>query len=655
MKSFICCCPGEAYKIERFLAWAGSAWPGSQVYVLALPARQALGESLRATFPRMQITVLPYPACRVADHYDPLLVDDALRARLPKTGEAEGVVFPHTAITRVRYMPDYFSDALKPSYNYFRLMHRLGIHETWVYDGNGPRKFALPLLLDDFVDRHRGEPAWVVGNGPSLKSLNLDPLRDAVTLGSNRVYMGFKDWGFEFKYWGIVDTLQFEKYLPEWEANLSDDIVKFYPIEYLPLFQVKNGVPVNFYPPGHPENKTNYNDPLLADLLKQRMAFSKDPDVTFLGYTVTYPLLQIAALMGCDPIYVIGMDHNYVISKDEKKQGVWSDDASSNHFHKNYGKSGGGAHQFHLPQMEGIESACDFAQSWAQKNERRIINCTPGTKLNSFPKQDYNDVVRSLAVRRPARPLVPKADGRSATILICTPDVNSELARRCVESVKRHTTGVPYELLIFENGRFGNFQHPREINRVLEVGLGDVVVTLDDDVEVTEGWLEAMLAAATPDVGIVGCVNLQGGAADPDHIRSVAVVVQPDGSAVHYRERITRPVAVPCCCSCCWLINDRDLRFDLRYEKYYQEGDICLASWERGKKVMVVPTGIYHMGQGQMEALGFTRDAISRISAADRGRFVQQWITTGRMQAVYDEIKDLVCTPLPDFIVKAPA
>lgn len=649
MKSFVCCCPAEGYKVERFLAWVNFSWPGSRVFMLALDSRKALAESLQATFPGLRLTVVPYPAGRVPDHYDPKLVDDALRAQLPADETPEGAVFPVTTIARIRYMPDYFCDPLKPSYNYFRIMHRLGIRTTWVSDGNGGRPFSIPMLLDDFVDRHKGEPAWVVGNGPSLKTLDLEPLRDAVTLGSNRVYMGFANWGFHFKYWGIVDTLQFEKYLPEWEAKLPDDIIKFYPFEYLPLFHIENGVPVNFYPAGHPENKTNYNDPLLMDWLKQPMSFSKDPDVTFLGYTVTYPLLQLAALMGCDPIYIIGVDHNYVISKEDQKKGVWSDSSSANHFHDGYGKDGGTAHQFHLPEMKGIESAFDYAQSWAQKNGRRILNCTPGTKLNSFPKMDYRDAVRTLPKPAPKVETAPAPRPSSASILVCTPDVNSDLARRCIESVKLHTKNVPYELLIFENGKFGNFQHPREINRVLDTALGDVVVTLDDDVEVTEGWLEAMMAAAQPDVGIVGCVNLQGGIAEPDRIRSVAVIVQPDGSAVHFRQPITQPVAVPCSCSCCWLINDRSLRFDLRYEKYYQEGDICLASWERGKKVIVVPQGIYHKGQGQMEALGLTRDAITKISNADRDRFIQQWITTGRMEAVYEKIAGVVCTPLPDF------
>jgi hypothetical protein len=94
---------------------------------------------------------------------------------------------------------------------------------------------------------------------------------------------------------------------------------------------------------------------------------------------------------------------------------------------------------------------------------------------------------------------VAQRGGVTATVLVCTPDIDSAITRTCLDSVRKYTTGVPYELLVFENGRFGKFQHPLEVNRALEIAQGDVLVTLDDDVELTEGWLEAMIAAAESD------------------------------------------------------------------------------------------------------------------------------------------------------------
>jgi len=87
-------------------------------------------------------------------------------------------------------------------------------------------------MLDDFKDRHKGKRAWIVGNGPSLKQLDMSLLKSEVTFGSNRVYLGFEDWGFATTYWCIVDSLQLEKYTREWELNIPDPCLKFFPLNF---------------------------------------------------------------------------------------------------------------------------------------------------------------------------------------------------------------------------------------------------------------------------------------------------------------------------------------------------------------------------------------------------------------------------------------
>ncbi|NDJ52434.1 MAG: hypothetical protein GYB68_05015, partial [Chloroflexi bacterium] len=210
--------------------------------------------------------------------------------------------------------------------------------------------------------------------------------------GSNRVYLGFDDWGFVFSYWFIVDSLQAEKYTHEWEQNLSKDLIKFYPFEYLNLFNLDNFCPVNCYPTGHPENRSNFNDPLLKDELAQYPAFSNVPDHIFLGHTVTYMMLQIAVIMGCNPIYLIGVDHRYKINMRDRLKGLWQNVASANHFHKDYGSAAKGARQFHLPQAKQSELFFDFAATWAEKNGVQVLNATPNTALPSFKLVNYDEL-----------------------------------------------------------------------------------------------------------------------------------------------------------------------------------------------------------------------------------------------------------------------
>ncbi|MFP6582308.1 MAG: glycosyltransferase, partial [Candidatus Hydrogenedentota bacterium] len=535
----------------------------------------------------------------------------------------------------------------------------------------------IPLLLDDLVDRHKGQRAFVVGNGPSLKQLDMPILKDEITIGSNRVYLGFEDWGFNFTYWAIADSLQFEKYTREWEQNIPAETMKFYPFEYLGLFNVENGIPINFFPPGHPENKTNFIDPFKTAEQAAPNGFSNTPDSVYLGHTVTYAMLQLAVIMGCDPIYMIGSDHRYAITKNDKKRGLWKNENSENHFHKDYGKYSKKTNEFHLPEAEKSERAFNYANEWAQQNGVEILNATPGTALPSFPLIDFDDalqkgvrgtVVPSLVspkkqkttqapksvissgsrsnlpptrLRRLPRSLrtARRKSTRTATILVCTPDLSSELATKCIRSIKEHTH-IPYELLVFENGKFGRFQHPLEINRAIEIALGDVVVTFDDDVELTDGWLESLMKLATPDVGLVGNVHLNSRDAAKGTIRHTGGWIALDGSPMHHTEAITEAIAVPYVCSACMLINDRSLRFNLDYKKYFQEAELCLDSWRKGKKVMVSPHRIYHYGSGQMEQLGNSKADIQEASRIDQELFARRWINSGVMRELYEEIDE---------------
>ena len=69
-------------------------------------------------------------------------------------------------------------------------------------------------------------------------------LKDELTFGSNRSFLGYEDWGFPFRYWGISDRLQIEMYREEYEAGMDADSIKFIPFEYLGFLRMPNQVPV---------------------------------------------------------------------------------------------------------------------------------------------------------------------------------------------------------------------------------------------------------------------------------------------------------------------------------------------------------------------------------------------------------------------------
>jgi hypothetical protein len=322
----------------------------------------------------------------------------------------------------LRYRQAVQMPCLAEHYPLFHTLGRLGFQEFEFCSPGGRPVFQVPHLLDDFQNRHQGERCFVVGNGPSLNQIDMTKLRNEITLGANRCYLGYETWGFPFSYWGIYDKYQIETYGREYEENIPPETVKFFPMEYLPLLDVENGCPLN-----------------LQWSNTAAHAFSDDPTQIYVGYMVTYMLLQIAAVMGCDPIILIGVDHHYELNRRfystalrrmrrtitrqlrggvvynmavaahrewirsragkisnsdllQQPKTLWNagDAESPTHFDQRYTRDG--AIQFLPPEPEEADADFLCAAEWARKKDIRILNATPGSRLKAFPEVDYGSL-----------------------------------------------------------------------------------------------------------------------------------------------------------------------------------------------------------------------------------------------------------------------
>lgn len=348
---------------------------------------------------------------------------------LPEQGTLAGaedrpvaLPLPHYSIP-LQFKPHLPLPEISPYYPLFQKLWHAGFRKFETYSIAGSKNLAIPHLLDAFKDRHKGERCFVVGNGPSLNELDMTLLKDEITLGSNRCYLGFERFGSPFKYWGIQDNYQIQEYSREYETSLPHDLPKFFPFEYLPLLRFENACPVNITWPREAPHQ-----------------FSSDPAAIYSGFTVTYMLIQIAAVMGCDPIILIGTDHKYGIkpqsflarkrrqlrrwasrvtrdtllyniaraAKFEKAKAAsrsgraatpqfWSaeDAGQPTHFDTSYTQSSpdsAQAKRFLVPEPELAEADFKCAANWAKENGVRILNATPGSALSVFPFQDYQEL-----------------------------------------------------------------------------------------------------------------------------------------------------------------------------------------------------------------------------------------------------------------------
>ena len=318
---------------------------------------------------------------------------------------------------------------LRPFYSAFRQLWLLGFREFEIFNLNGTQTFFIPRLLDEFVDLHKGKRCFVAGNGPSLNKIDMTRLENEITLGANRCYLGYEKWGFSFTYWGIMDRLQIEEYSKEYEDHIPPETIKFFPFEYLPFLRFYNACPLNHF----------YDVPDFPQ-------FSDSCDKIYLGNTVTYMLIQIAAVMGCNPIILIGVDHRFCFkdeelgklpnvsepsvtrnestvirwlknrlrgtmvyevlkcwrqvrarskptrsSTDTKEFDFWtaSDATVATHFDPRYTS---GEKRFVPPRSKRAEKAFECAARWAEANGVQIVNATPGTALTAFPLVSYDSL-----------------------------------------------------------------------------------------------------------------------------------------------------------------------------------------------------------------------------------------------------------------------
>lgn len=228
------------------------------------------------------------------------------------------------------------------------------------------------LNIEHFKNIHAGEPGWIVGNGPSLNEMELRFLGEKVNFCMNRIYLGEVQFGFTPKYYTVednfvaednseeIDTLRYTKFLPkdlEYCLSDADDVCW-----------------INFL--------RKYDDyPLFSDDASK---------VTYWGSTVTYLAIQLAFFMGCDPIYLIGVDFDYAVPDYADGPNITSRGSDPNHFHPDYFGLG---KRWHHPRLDLVRHFFIEARRFIENRGRRIFNAGIGGKLTVFERVNYLDVI----------------------------------------------------------------------------------------------------------------------------------------------------------------------------------------------------------------------------------------------------------------------
>lgn len=218
---------------------------------------------------------------------------------------------------------------------------------------------------------HRGQRCFVIGNGPSLKDMDLSPLESEFTFGMNRVYLAFEDWGFQTSYLVSVNDLVIEQCAQDFRRL---DLPKFFSWRSHRLL----------YPEGPPDKFTHflfttYSGPRFAPDARGRL---------WEGATVTYVCLQLAFHMGFEQVILIGVDHSFS-TQGKPNTTVVSKGKDPNHFRDEYFGEG---FRWQLPDLEMSERAYRKAYQAYLEAGRQVVDATVGGKLEVFPKVAYESL-----------------------------------------------------------------------------------------------------------------------------------------------------------------------------------------------------------------------------------------------------------------------
>lgn len=191
--------------------------------------------------------------------------------------------------------------------------------------------------ITDFKNRHEGKRIFILASGPSLKDLDLSPLKRRMVMGLNRSFLIFPDTYYQC----VMDYRLFDEF--------QDSLKKtrhLFTLEGRPF-----GTPIK---------------------LLGAEGFSWDlEEGIYSGYTIAYVALQIAVYMGFKEIYYLGLD--------------LKNEGANTHFF---------GHDYHSKNHETTEyprmkKVLEFGAQTLSNTNVNVFNCSPVSQLECFPKVSY--------------------------------------------------------------------------------------------------------------------------------------------------------------------------------------------------------------------------------------------------------------------------
>jgi hypothetical protein len=211
----------------------------------------------------------------------------------------------------------------------------------------------------------------IMGNGPSLKEIDFNLLKNIDTFGLNSAYRKYEEINFYPTYYGSFDYKTIDTNTHDFQYLIDHSPIKKF-------FFARNkfkGEKFNFC--NITRIRNTYKNPIATDF----------NDFFYQGNSGTMAC-QVAIMLGYEKIILIGIDQNYIEQiegsiKDGKGGLIIKSDITKNdnYWFDNYQQKGESynmpnKHIFHTPYWESLSNKTDID----------IVNCSPISTLTCFRK-----------------------------------------------------------------------------------------------------------------------------------------------------------------------------------------------------------------------------------------------------------------------------
>ena len=270
-------------------------------------------------------------------------------------------------------------DIIRPVMDSFYCMRRT-VHWNQIMRGTVKRN-ENELALEELRDSHKGETAFIIGNGPSLHAEDLDLLHSygAYSFGCNRIGLIFEETDWRPDCYAAIDRkLLFS------DTFVEDMLHKEHCDYYFfgkKLFECM--------PPELKQKNTLYIEQKPTNPYKVEKDFSAEPEKYLIsGYTVTNLSIQMAVFMGFTTICLLGIDCKYAYVADAKGNIVHDERVKETYFKvKDVTANQNSAF------VDGMMQAYVTAKKYAEAHGLKIYNCSKDSVLELFERRDLREVL----------------------------------------------------------------------------------------------------------------------------------------------------------------------------------------------------------------------------------------------------------------------